>query len=390
MKLTDASVRALPEPETGNKITFDEALKRFGVRVTAAGARSFVLVYRTAGRQRCYTIGAFPDWQTSAARQEAKRLKMQIRATNADPIGEIESERSAPTVADLIDRYVSEHLPRKRPSSRQDDLYLIKRLASLRSLKVADVTFSQIDTLHQKITREGKLRRANSVRSLLSKMFSLAIKWRWRIDNPVKGVERNQENKRERFLTADEIARLNEALAKHPSRSSANAIRLLILTGARRSEVLTARWADFDLSSATWTKPATNTKQKKEHVLPLSGPARLLLADMRKSASSDYLFPGNGAGEHLEGLRRPWTAVCKAANIEGVRVHDLRHTYASVLASSGVSLHIIGGLLGHAEPRTTARYAHLTDDSLRAATERAGHVIAGGKSAEVKPFRRRK
>jgi integrase len=389
MKLTDSKIRTLTPPAKGNRIEWDDTVGGFGVRITAAEARSFVLdYYTTAGRRRRFTIGSCSEWQCAAARKEAARLKTQIKANGVDPVGEIEGERAAPTVADLIDRYVSEHLPRKRPSSRQDDLYLIKRLASLRPLKVADVAFRDIDGLHQKITREGKLRRANSVRSLLSKMFSLAIKWQWRSDNPCAGVERNPENKRERFLTADEIARLNKALAEYPIRSSANALRLLILTGARRSEVLTARWADFDLPKGVWTKPATNTKQKKEHVLPLSGPARLLLSELGETG--EYLFPGNGSTEHRTGLRRAWAAICKTANLEGVRVHDLRHSYASVLASSGVSLHIIGGLLGHAEPRTTQRYAHLTDDALRKATETAGAVIAGGTSAEIVKIKRRR
>jgi len=254
---------------------------------------------------------------------------------------------------------------------------------------VASISFTDIDRLHQKITRAGTPIAANRVHSLLSKMFSLSIRWQWRDDNPCRNVEKNLEHKRERFLTADEIARLDGALAACEHQSSAHAIRLLLLTGARRGEVLSARWSEFDLTSGTWTKPASNTKQKKVHVIPLSGPARLLLASMRPKAKGEYLFPGRVDG-HQADLGGTWDAICEAAGLHGVRLHDLRHSFASVLASSGTSLHVIGSLLGHSNPATTARYSHLTDQALRSATEIAGAAIAGGESAEVLPMQKRR
>jgi integrase len=210
-----------------------------------------------------------------------------------------------------------------------------------------------------------------------------------RPDNPAQGVERAPEERRERFLTPAEIARLDEALAACPERVSANATRLLLLTGARRGEALGATWDQFDLAAGVWIKPATTTKQGKPHRVPLSAPALALLSEMRATADVEnerrkrdglpelvHLFPGKD-GKLLTGIKRFWARVCKAAGISGVRLHDLRHTYASILASSGLSLPIIGSLLGHSQPATTARYAHLLDDPLRAATERAGAVITG-------------
>lgn len=399
-KLTDTIVKALPAAAKANRITYDSEVKGFGIRVTCAGSKAFVLNYRTrAGRERRYTIGAFPDWGTAAARTEAKRLKQQIHANGADPVGELQSERNAPTVADLCRRYVEEHLPKKRPLSQADDRYMLRQwVASVAHLKVADVGFSDIDALHRRITRETPIR-ANRVLSLLSKMFSLAIRWRWRMDNPCRGVERNQERKRTRYLTADELVRLTTALNTFPDQQAANAIRLLLLTGARRGEVIAARWADFDLEAGVWTKPGATTKQKTEHRVPLSAPARQLLSamlgaqtlragDARRSGGdgqapgTEFLFPGKGE-HHRVDLKRPWPALCKAAGIKGVRIHDLRHTYASVLASAGQSLHVIGALLGHTQPATTARYAHLVDDPLRAATESAGAIISGKPKAKV-------
>jgi integrase len=150
-----------------------------------------------------------------------------------------------------------------------------------------------------------------------------------------------------------------------------------MLTGSRRNEVLSATWDQFDLTTGTWTKPHTATKQAKLHRVPLSPQAVALLADMRKAATGRFLFPGQSAERPLVEIKRFWASACRQAGIEGARLHDLRHTYASVLASSGLSLPIIGALLGHSQAATTQRYAHLMDDPLRQATALAARVIAG-------------
>ena len=222
-------------------------------------------------------------------------------------------------------------------------------------------------------------------------MFSLAVRWHYRADNPARGIERHPEDKRERYLSADELARLGAALAKHRDKAAANIFRLLLVTGARRGEVQAARWADFDLKDGVWTKPASATKQGELHRIPVNAPAQLLLANLRKVAAdeAEYLFPGTGAGGHRVELKADWAAVCKAARIKGVRIHDLRHSYASVLAGSGHSLPIIGRLLGHSSAVTTLRYAHLQDDPLRKATETAGAIVTAGNKpgARVVPLK---
>jgi integrase len=201
-------------------------------------------------------------------------------------------------VRDLVERYVVEHLPKKRPSSQAEDRGLIKQWilsGALRNAKVADVSFEDIDTLHQKITRYGTPYRANRVVALLSKMFSLAIRWRWRSDNPCRTVERNREPKRNRYLTGAEIERLTIALAVHPDQQVADIIRLLLLTGARRGETLAAKWEDIDIDEGVWTKPGATTKQATEHRVLLSAPARQLLAGMEQT--SEFVFPGKD-GHH--------------------------------------------------------------------------------------------
>lgn len=385
-KLADGKVRGAPLPQKGFRIIYDSEVKGFGVRVTAAGARSFVLNYRTrAGRERRYTIGSFPDWTSTAARAEACELKKLIDR-GGDPLHDLQSARDAPSVSDLCNRVIEEHLPRKRPSTQNTYVRQIETeiRPALGRLKVDAVTFTDVDKLHQCITRRAPYQ-ANRVLALLSRMFSLAIRWEMRRDNPCEGLERNHEDKRRRYLSTDELARLTIALAQLKDQQGADVIRLLLLTGARRGEVLACRWDQIDISSGTWSKPGATTKQRTAHHVPLSGAARQLLAKLedKRSPNAEWVFPV--LGTHRSDVQPAWRAVCKSAGIVGARLHDLRHTYASVLASEGLSLPIIGALLGHTTPATTARYAHLFNDPLRAATERAGLIISG-KSGDVAPI----
>jgi integrase len=401
-RLTDAIVKAMTPPSSGNQIAYDETVKGFGVRVTKAGAKAFILNYRAGGRERRITIGSFPDWSAGDARDRAKALKRDVD-NGGDPMGDRHEQRAAPTVADLAKLYRETHLPRKRAISGRGDENILKNhvIPHLGKIKVADVRRSDIATLHRDVSKTAPIA-ANRTLALASKMFAVAIAEEWRTDNPCKGVERNPENRRERFLTPAEIARLGEALLSSKETTSANVLRLLLLTGARRGETLAARWSEIDLEAGTWTKPGAQTKGKKDHRIPLSAPAVMLLTTMQKDASPDcpYLFPTAAAPKkdakgkpiyaHLTDVKRTWATVCKKAGIEGVRLHDLRHTYASILASSGLSLPIIGALLGHTQAATTQRYAHLMDDPLRAATERVGAVVSGaGKTgADVVAMRR--
>src|SRR5262249_47922586 len=221
-------------------------------------------------------------------------------------------------------------------------------------------------------------------------MFNLAVRWGWRSDNPCKGVERNQENKRHRYLTGAEISRLSAALAKLEDVSAANAVRLLLLTGARRGELLAAKWSDVDLEAGVWRKPASTTKQAALHRVPLSAATVQLLTEMRAQASDDaeWIFPARGGG-HRPHINEAWIRLRQAAKLPGTRLHDLRHAYASVLASAGLSLPVIGSLLGHTTAQTTLRYSHLIDDLQRAAHERASAIIMGKSAAEIVPLNKR-
>jgi integrase len=455
-RLTDKIVKALPAPATGNKLHYDAEVKGFAARVTAAGARAFVLNYRAGGRERRYTIGSFPEWTTVAARKEAGHLKKLVDKGH-DPMGDRHEERAAPTVHDLIDRFVSDYLAKKRESTRREYRAILEKIVrpELGGTKVSDLRHADVDRLHRKVSQRAPYR-ANRMLAVLSKSINFSITLGWRDDNPVRGVERNHEDRRERFLSPAEMAFLSHALQAHWDQRSANAIRLLMLTGARKNEVLSATWDQFDLAAGVWVKPSAHTKQKKTHRIPLSAPAVQLLIVMRDQQAArenaerkagrtltvcPFLFPGNRAGASLTDIKKGWAAVtaratvalwasqpetpagdlialfrpagesdalpsltqCRAAakargvtlpaGLTDVRLHDLRHGFAAILASSGLSLPIIGALLGHTQPGTTSRYAHLFDDPLRAATERVGAIVAGAaadsaNSAEIYPIRK--
>ena len=398
---TDRAVRDLPVPERGNRIYYDPGMRGLGVRVTSAGARSWVLNYRAGGIERRLTIGDASAWTVRAARARAAELRREIDA-GADPMAERHKARLAPTVNDLADRFAAEYLPKKREST-QDEYGRLLRVhirPALGAKKVADLRHADIERMHARIVAAGTPYAANRAVAVLSRMLSLAVKWEMRADNPCLGIERAPEQKRERFLTPAEIARLGETLAAHPERTSANAVRLLLLTGARKGETFAARWADFDLEAGIWSKPAATTKTAKLHRVPLSPPALALLTEMKAEADKEngrraahnlppieWVFP-SANGQPLASVKNFWKSVCKSAGLTGVRVHDLRHTYAAILASAGLSLPVIGALLGHTQAATTQRYAHLMDDPLRAATERAGAIItgAGKPSAEIVPM----
>ncbi|MGO9237996.1 MAG: tyrosine-type recombinase/integrase [Methylocella sp.] len=444
-ELTESFVKKIQPPKTAAITVWDSKLTGFGVRVFAPtnrrpqGARSFFINYRIDGRERRFTIGTFPEWSAEAARNEAKKLRRRIDKGD-DPASKKRERREAPTVADLAERYRTEHLPKKAESSQANDWAMIKNeiLPRLGSRKVAEVHHGDIEALHREISKDRPVR-ANRVVAALSKMFSLSLKpmegedaaWRNHAQgNPCKGVERNPEEGHERFFSEAELAALSDALVAYGPKPAGDCIRFIMLTGCRPGEAMAATWEQFDAEPGFWVKPSSHTKQRKTQKGPL-GPAALeLLATIRASrestprrSGSDYVFPGqvygqplrhlhnawkeitgmatvalwSGSSDHkIAGLvadlekglgRRPTLAECRSfAAARGVkpppglsdaRIYDLRHTFASVGAGGGLSLQIIGRLLGHTQARTTMKYAHLADDPLREAAAKITRQIAG-------------
>lgn len=382
-RITDAIVKRVSAGDRPQVFFWDADVKGFGLRVTNRGAKSFILDYRIGGRQRRITIGSYPDWSVAAARTEAGNLKREVDLGH-DPMGERHADRAAPTMRDLWDRYKRDHLPRKAARSQADETMMWEKLVlpTLGKHKVTDVTHTDIEALHRDITTQrGTPVRANRVIEVVRRAFNLAIRWEWVEKNPASGQLRNPEEKRQRYLSPEELSRLSAALEAHHEPVSADAIRMLMLTGARKSEVLGATWEMFDLDAGVWTKPSAHTKQRKEHRVPVSANAVTLLKRIKETATGPYVFPGQSGDKPLTDpkpltdVKRSWAAVCKKAGITGARIHDLRHSFASLLASGGASLPMIGAMLGHTQVQTTQRYAHLYDEPLRAAADHVGKTI---------------
>ncbi|HYG98854.1 MAG TPA: tyrosine-type recombinase/integrase, partial [Terriglobales bacterium] len=365
MTLTNRSINALKPPKKGNEITYDGEVPGFGVRITSSGVISYILNYRIHNRERRYTIGRHPEWTLPQARNEAIRLRGDI-SIGKDPLADRERLREAPTVKDLCDDYIKRHaLPHKRENSVRDDKAMIDGhiLPSWGRIKVEAITRRDVEDIHRSL--KATRYKANRLLSLLSKMFSLAVEWNWRVDNPTKYVKEFDEQQRDRWLNSEEVEALAKALDDYPGRRADElggtpkqrvairtlasrvvaAIRLLMVTGARKNEVLSARWEHIDLDRGVWTKPSHHTKQKRTEHVPLSDQAMEIIKAL--PVEGDFLFPGRRKEQPLKDVKFAWGKICEHAKLENVRIHDLRHTFASHLVSNGESLPIVGRLLGH-------------------------------------------
>jgi len=403
-------------------IISDTQIPGFRLVVTPTGRKSFYLRYRVGGGRggtiREPKIGDWPALKADAARKIAGDWHAIIRQ-GGDPSLTRQEARQAPTMADLFARYMADHArPKKKASSVKEDertiaLYLEKEFGKQ---KVAEVTRAHVDKFHKGLAKTPY--RANRCVALLSKAFSLAEVWGWRENgsNPVRHVSKFTEKKRKRYLSLKEFAALGEALAKAERGELAKAdgtperpislfaiaaIRLLAFTGARRGEILGLHWDWIDWEASRVALPDSKTGEK---FLTLNPPALAVLRALPRVANNPHVIvggklakahaddaAGDATGEREEGaalvnIKDPWAIIRAAAGLEGVRIHDLRHSFASVGAAGGLSLPIIGAMLGHSQPQTTARYAHLSDDPLQAASSMIANKVEAamsGRTAEV-------
>jgi len=359
-----------------------EKIPGFGLRVTANGAKSFVLNYSIAGRERRYTIGRFPAWSALAARKKAHKLRVKID-DGIDPLEEKDAAFDEPFMDDLAKDYTDWAKTEKSEKSQYEDQLMLKRivLPKLGRHRVSAVSERDIRALKASLSETPV--QANRVLALLSKMFSMAVDSKMRDDNPVRKIKRYHENPKENWLSLEQLQALALALDNYPEQDAADALRLLVLTGARPDEVLSAEWPQFDLGRGIWTKLSHHTKERKLEHVQLSRAALLILNRMAEHKAGVHLFPGRDPGTARTTLRNAWKQVCKAAglateyHIKGkrgkplprwkpnFRVYDLRHSFASHLVSRGKDLYAVGKLMGHTQPGTTQKYSHLFDAAQR-------------------------
>jgi integrase len=387
-KITKRSVDALKPADGGAEaVLWDTEVKGFGVRVQRGGSKSYILHYRGGiGRGatlRKLTIGRHGSpWTAEMARAEAKRLLGMVEG-GADPAADRIARKEAPTVADLAERFLAEHADAKRKASTALEYRrLLDRiiLPALGGRKVMDVTRHDTAKLHHGL-RETPYQ-ANRLLAVLSKMFNLAERWGLRPDgsNPCRLIEKFAERKRERMLSPAELARLGDALAAYGgSPYAVAAVKLLVFTGARLGEVLGLKWEWIDFERGEARLPDSKTGAKTLHLPP---PALAVLAVLPRLDGNPHVIAGAKDGASLVNLEKPWRAIRKAAGLDEVRLHDLRHAFASVAASSGMGLPIIGKMLGHTQAATTNRYAHLASDPVKAAAAAVAGKIAAAMAGE--------
>jgi len=349
----------------------DGEVRGFNFRVGVDGAASFTLTYRVHFRQRRYLMGHWPEMSVAEARNIAVDLRKAIRDGH-DPLAEKALDREAPLVRDLARRYLEHAEKKNRASTLHNYKHMLDGviLPKLGRLRVDAVTSDDVERLHSSMRATPY--RANRVLALLSVMFKHAVRWKMRADNPRIGVTPYPEEKHEEWLREHELERVERELEARAGKPAADALLLILLTGSRKGEVLSAQWREFDLDRGVWTKPSAHTKQKRIEHLPLNRKAIRLLTRMRHwtpDAPSDaFLFPGREEGS-LSSINRMWREVSAAAGIARFRIHDLRHSFGSVLVSNGTSIEVVGKLLGHTQMQTTKRYAHLADQVVRDASD---------------------
>ena len=362
---------------------WDKELHGFGLKVTPAGSKVYLVQYQIGGRKgrtRRVTIGRHGEITPTCARAEAKRLLGEI-AAGRDPAVERDKAKADKSLALGLEQFMAEHvIPKLKASTAREyertaRLYIVPRLGRR---PIGELTRQDIAKLHHELASTPY--QANRTLALLSKFFNWAEKHGLRPDgsNPCRHVEKYREGRRERFLSQAELARLGDALREAEKDKSCSlwviaAVRLLTLTGARLNEILTLRWEHVSEEHESLMLPDSKTGRKAIH---LNAPALALLQTIPRLEGNPYVICGEKAGRHLVNLEKPWRRIRKAAKLDDVRLHDLRHSFASVAASGGQSLIVIGKMLGHSQPATTARYAHLADDPVKAASDAVGARIA--------------
>lgn len=416
-KITNRSVAAAAPGERDTYL-WDADLPGFGLKVTPAGRKVYLVQYRNGGRRgrtRRVTIGKHGSpWTPDGARKVAKRILGRV-AAGEDPAEERSEARRDLSITELCDLYLREGVATKKPSTLAVDRGRIERHIKplLGRRRLLALTRGEIERFMQDvaagktaidiktgargraIVRGGKGTASKAV-ALLGSILTFAVDHKLRPDNPARGIKRYRDKKCERFLAPAELARLGAALAT-VERDGENpfvvaAIRLLALTGCRKSEILGLQWAQIDFERACIRFPESKTGAK---ALPLGAPALEVLEALPRIEGCPYVLPASIGNGHFVGLQKAWVRIRAKAALEDVRLHDLRHSFAAAGAAGGDSLLMIGALLGHRDPTTTSRYAHLADDPLKEAADRISGAIAAamkgdGDGAQVVELRGRK
>lgn len=359
IKISKRTVDVL-EPQDRDVDHYDEELKGFGVRVRPSGRKTYFVMMRHKCVMRRFTIGSHGSVTAELARLKAKQIISDL-AIDKNPTEVEDAVRNSVTVRSLGERFIEEYVPcHLKPSTQGEYKRCVQIFINpeIGTMKLVSVERTDIAKIHHQLRHVPY--QANRVLGVLSIMFNLAESWglRPQFSNPCRGVKKFKEKKRERFLNREELKRLGEALRieEEFAPSAVACIRLLLLTGCRLGEIQTLKWSYLDLDTCLAFLPDSKTGRK---TLYLGSVAVKLLKSIPRRKDNPYVITGDVEGKYLTDMQKPWRRIRKFADLPDVRIHDLRHTFASSGVALGQGLPIIGRLLGHTQPQTTARYAHL-------------------------------
>jgi integrase len=387
LNFTKAAIERMEAPESGRLYVHDEKESGLLLQITPNGRRTFQLYRKFQGRPVRVTIGTYPEYTVEQARKKAREIKTDMGA-GKNPNDTLRQMRDEMTFADLFREYMTRHAKVNKRTWKEDQRQYDQYLAKLANKRLSEITKRDIASTHSKIGRETKTA-ANRVLALVSSVFGKAISFGlWEKANPCIGINHFPEQSRDRFLSGDELRRFFEALAQEPNGTARDYFLASLFTGARRTNVLEMKWADIDFDAATWR--IGRTKNGTPQTVALVEPVMEILRDRRERIDSLFVFPGAGRTGHLVEPKKAWMRICKAAGIEGVRIHDLRRTMGSWQAMTGASLPVIGKSLNHKNASTTQIYARLDLDPVRSSMEKAASAMMSAATAPAKVVKLRR
>lgn len=389
INMTMAAIERLQPLQTDRRWVYDTKVSGLVLLVTAAGAKSFYVYKKVSGRPVRFNLGKFPTMTVDDARDHATKYLANL-ADGLDPAAAKRKQRGELTLGGLWTLFLEFHSePHKKPRSVKEDRGMWNRyLIQWQNRKLSAIGYHDVHAWHAKIGKENGKVAANRVLAMLSKMFTVARdhgEWRMK-PNPCDGIKHFAEKSRDRFLQPDELPRFFKALDEEPNQQAADAFRLMLFTGARKTNVLSMAWKDVDLDSSIWRIP--DTKQGEPHRVPLMKEAVDILKKLKASAQDGayYVFPGRYAGSkfgYLTDVAKIWASIITRAETPQLRTHDLRRTMASYQAIGGSSLQVIGKSLGHKSAVSTEIYARLILEPVVKSMEKATKAMtAAGKPAK--------
>jgi integrase len=367
-KITKALVEHAKAPQSEQVFIRDDEVTGFALRITAKGAKSFVWEGRVKGRTRRVTLGQYPTVSAMKARELALAMKVAV-SEGGDPSVDRKKLHRELTFAELADRFIEDHAKAHKKSWEQDvrriKVHLSPRFGTRR---LSDIRPDEIVSMQQQIKRDRGLYESNRVTVLIRTIFNIGRDMRlYTGENPALRIKLFREEKRERFLSPEELHRVNAALEQETNEYWRAYFPLSLMLGTRKNELLAARWKDIDLAQRTLLLPVT--KSGRPHLLPLPTPAVELLRGLASYGRNEWVFPGTGVTGHLVEVKSAWGRIRRLAGVPDARVHDLRRTLGSWLAAAGHSLPLIGRALNHSNSSSTSIYARLGLDPVRAALE---------------------